>query len=58
MRTSFDEVQEHLAMGNHVILEIDWQGARQVRESMPDCVSIFILHLLIEQMREQIQNVE
>jgi len=37
------QVQEHLAMGNHVILEIDWQGARQVRESMPDCVSIFIL---------------
>ena len=37
------QVQEHLAKGNHVILEIDWQGARQVRESMPDCVSIFIL---------------
>jgi guanylate kinase len=25
------------------VLEIDWQGARQVRESMPGCVSIFIL---------------
>lgn len=37
------QVQEHLAMGNHVILEIDWQGARQVRESVPGCVSIFIL---------------
>ena len=37
------QVQEHLAKGNHVILEIDWQGARQVRESMPDSVSIFIL---------------
>ncbi len=37
------QVQQHLAKGNHVILEIDWQGARQVRESMPDCVSIFIL---------------
>jgi guanylate kinase len=26
-----------------VILEIDWQGARQVRESMPECVTIFIM---------------
>ena len=37
------QVQQHLANGDHVILEIDWQGARQVRESMPDCVSIFML---------------
>jgi len=37
------QVQQHLAKGNHVILEIDWQGAQQVRESMPGCVSIFIL---------------
>ncbi len=41
--TGRSQVQQHLARGNHVILEIDWQGARQVRESMPDCVSIFIL---------------
>jgi len=41
--TGRTQVQQHLAKGNHVILEIDWQGARQVRESMPDCVSIFIL---------------
>ena len=41
--TGHAQVHEHLAKGNHVILEIDWQGARQVRESMPDCVSIFIL---------------
>ena len=41
--TGRTQVQQHLARDNHVILEIDWQGARQVRESMPDCVSIFIL---------------
>jgi guanylate kinase len=41
--TGRSQVQQHLDKGNHVILEIDWQGARQVRESMPDCVSIFIL---------------
>lgn len=36
-------VAEKLAEGRNVILEIDWQGARQVREAMPECVSIFIL---------------
>ena len=41
--TSRRQVEEHLAAGNPVILEIDWQGAAQVRRSMPECVSIFIL---------------
>ena len=41
--TSRSQVEEHIGNGNHVVLEIDWQGARQVRDSMPDCVSIFIL---------------
>ena len=41
--TSRSQVEDHLASGDHVILEIDWQGARQVRETMPECISIFIL---------------
>ena len=41
--TGRNQVQQHLEKGSHVILEIDWQGARQVRESMPGCISIFIL---------------
>ena len=41
--TSRSQVEEHLAQGRDVLLEIDWQGARQVRQSMPDSVSIFIL---------------
>jgi guanylate kinase len=32
-----------LASGKHVILEIDWQGARQVKREMPETVGIFIL---------------
>ena len=36
-------VEAHLAAGRNVILEIDWQGARQVRKSLPQCVTIFIL---------------
>ena len=36
-------VEKTLAQGKDVLLEIDWQGARQVREKMKDTVSIFIL---------------
>ena len=41
--TSRSQVSKHLAAGHNVLLEIDWQGARQVRESMPECATIFIL---------------
>ena len=41
--TSRVQVENHLADGYNVILEIDWQGAQQVREAMPECVTIFIL---------------
>lgn len=41
--TSRSQVEQCLAEGHHVILEIDWQGARQVRKSMPNCITIFIL---------------
>ncbi len=41
--TSHKIVRELLAKGVDLILEIDWQGARQVRRLMPECVGIFIL---------------
>lgn len=47
-------VEQQLAAGHGVVLEIDWQGARQVRARMPECVSIFILppsrHALTERL--------
>ena len=36
-------VEEALDAGRNLILEIDWQGAQQVRRVMPECVSVFIL---------------
>jgi guanylate kinase len=36
-------VEQQLAQGRNVILEIDWQGARLVRNAMPECSSVFIL---------------
>ncbi len=36
-------VETQLAQGHDIVLEIDWQGADQVRRALPGCVSIFIL---------------
>jgi guanylate kinase len=41
--TSRQAVEQQLADGQDVILEIDWQGARAIRARMPDTVTIFIL---------------
>ena len=41
--TGAAQVRDKLAAGKDVLLEIDWQGARQVRRAMPDSTSIFIL---------------
>jgi len=41
--TALATVQEALANGDHLLLEIDWQGADQVRTRLPEARSIFIL---------------
>ena len=41
--TSRQQVEESLASGQDLILEIDWQGAAQIRRAMPESVSVFIL---------------
>jgi guanylate kinase len=55
--TGADQVRDKLSSGKDVLLEIDWQGARQVRRAMPASSSIFILppsRLALEQrLRER-----
>lgn len=54
--TSKDWVMDQLRSGIDVILEIDWQGAKQVRELFKDCVSIFVLPPSYQTLRERLQK--
>ncbi|MBN8717527.1 MAG: guanylate kinase [Stenotrophomonas sp.] len=60
--TARQSVEPALAAGHDVLLEIDWQGARQVRAKVPDAVSVFILPpsraALEERMRRRGQDSE
>jgi guanylate kinase len=49
-------VEQQLAQGRNVILEIDWQGARLVRQAMPECSSIFILPPSRTALEERLRN--
>lgn len=54
--TSQQSVNNLLNEGVDVILEIDWQGAQQVREMIPDSLSIFILPPSIEILQKRLEN--
>lgn len=49
-------VERRLAQGGDIVLEIDWQGARQVRSAMPDCVTIFILPPSREALEKRLRS--
>jgi guanylate kinase len=54
--TSQQWVRDTLATGSDVILEIDWQGAQQVRRLMPEATSIFILPPSRKALQERLNN--
>ena len=54
--TSERAVRDRLATGRDVVLEIDWQGARQVRRRFPEAVSIFILPPTQDALRQRLQG--
>jgi guanylate kinase len=53
--TSRAEVERLLEGGRDVVLEIDWQGARQVRERAAGCVGIFVLPPSLDQLRARLE---
>lgn len=54
--TSRSAVLEMMAQGVDVILEIDWQGAAQVRQQIPEAVSIFILPPSREELERRLRG--
>jgi len=54
--TSQHWVQDRLNSGVNVILEIDWQGASQVRKVMPESCTVFILPPSVETLRERLTS--
>ena len=54
--TSSQAVQEKLADDIDVIVEIDWQGARQVKQQLPDAIGIFILPPSVEVLQSRLDS--
>jgi len=53
--TSKQVILDAVKRGEDLILEIDWQGARQVRALYPDCVGIFIVPPSIEELERRMR---
>lgn len=54
--TPRDRIEEAVAEGRDVLLEIDWQGARQIKKCFPDAIGIFILPPSIEALEARLRN--
>ncbi len=54
--TSRESVMRKLAAGIDVLLEIDWQGAQQIRRLFPSAILIFILPPSLDTLRQRLQN--
>ena len=54
--TSRPWIVEQMAAGRDILLEIDWQGAQQVRKFFPGCVGIFILPPSVEELERRLRG--
>ncbi|MEW6678052.1 MAG: guanylate kinase [Pseudomonadota bacterium] len=54
--TSQPWIEGEMAKGRDILLEIDWQGAAQVRKLMPQAESIFILPPSIDELRRRLEG--
>jgi len=54
--TSQSWIEKETASGRDILLEIDWQGAQQVRRLLPDCISIFILPPSLHALATRLQG--
>ncbi|ADG25373.1 guanylate kinase [Legionella pneumophila serogroup 1] len=54
--TSVVQINKRLQFGIDVVLDIDWQGAEQIRHAYPDAVSVFIIPPSLDALKERLMN--
>ena len=52
--TSRRTIEEELAVGHDLVLEIDWQGAQQVRKAFPKAIGVFILPPSLQTLKDRL----
>jgi guanylate kinase len=54
--TSTDQITARLRAGIDIVLDIDWQGAEQIRHSFPDAVSIFVIPPSVDVLKQRLES--
>ena len=49
-------VEKQIKASSKVLLELDWQGAKQVKTSFPDCLTLFILPPSLQELKERLMK--
>ena len=49
-------IEQQMAAGRDILLEIDWQGAQQVRKLFPACIGIFVLPPSVEELERRLKD--
>lgn len=54
--TSVEQINRRLNQGIDIVLDIDWQGAEQIRYTFPNAVSVFIVPPSLEELKQRLMN--
>lgn len=54
--TSVEQINRRLEQGIDIVLDIDWQGAEQIRHSFPNAVSVFIVPPSLDELKLRLMN--
>lgn len=54
--TSAEQITERLKAGVDIVLDIDWQGAQQIKHAFPNAVGIFVIPPSVEALKERLTN--
>ena len=54
--TSQTWISQEIAKGRDILLEIDWQGAAQIRRLFPECISVFVLPPSLQALEQRLKS--